>query len=104
MHFLSVDADAYNIDLERSKALIDAKHPKLVILGSSNFLFPHPVQELAKYPHSTNPEAVLAYDASHVLGLIAGGCFQDPLREGADLLFGSTYKTFPGPLKTMACK
>jgi len=31
------------------------------------------------------------------LGLIAGGYFQDPLREGADLLVGSTHKTFPGP-------
>ena len=37
------------------------------------------------------------YDGAHVLGLIAGGCFQDPLKEGADLLVGSTHKTFPGP-------
>jgi glycine hydroxymethyltransferase len=41
--------------------------------------------------------AVLAYDASHVFGLIAAGRFQDPLREGADLMFGSTHKTFCGP-------
>jgi glycine hydroxymethyltransferase len=95
--FLPIDGEAYNIDIERSKALIDAQRPKLIILGSSNFLFPHPVHELAEYLHASNPEAVLAYDASHVLGLIAGGYFQDPLREGADLMFGSTHKTFPGP-------
>ena len=33
----------------------------------------------------------------HVLGLIAGGEFQDPLREGADVMTGSSHKTFPGP-------
>jgi glycine hydroxymethyltransferase len=37
------------------------------------------------------------YDGAHVLGLIAGGQFQDPLREGADVLTGSTHKTLPGP-------
>lgn len=39
----------------------------------------------------------LAYDGSHTLGLIAGGRFQDPLAEGADVLLGSTHTTFPGP-------
>jgi len=38
----------------------------------------------------------VAYDGSHVLGLIVGGQFQDPLRESADVLLGSTHKTFPG--------
>ncbi|MFI5414743.1 MAG: serine hydroxymethyltransferase, partial [Candidatus Lutacidiplasmatales archaeon] len=42
-------------------------------------------------------DALVFYDASHVLGLIAGGEFQDPLREGADVVFGSTHKSFPGP-------
>jgi glycine hydroxymethyltransferase len=36
------------------------------------------------------------YDAAHVLGLIAGGRFQDPLREGAFLVTGSTHKTYFG--------
>jgi len=37
------------------------------------------------------------YDAAHVLGLIGGGTFQDPLREGADVMTASTHKTLPGP-------
>ena len=41
--------------------------------------------------------ASVMYDGAHVLGLIAGGQFQDPLREGADLMTGSSHKTFPGP-------
>jgi glycine hydroxymethyltransferase len=39
----------------------------------------------------------LLYDASHVAGLIAEGRFQDPLREGADVVTFSTYKSFGGP-------
>ena len=41
--------------------------------------------------------ASVMYDGAHVLGLIAGGQFQDPLREGADVMTGSSHKTFPGP-------
>jgi len=41
--------------------------------------------------------AAVMYDGAHVLGLIAGGQFQDPLREGADVMTGSSHKTFPGP-------
>jgi glycine hydroxymethyltransferase len=41
--------------------------------------------------------AYVVYDAAHVLGLIGGKRFQDPLREGADVMNGSTHKTLPGP-------
>lgn len=96
VRFIPFDELRYNIDLERLDAMIHEQHPKMVILGSSNFLFPHPVREVKSMLRDL-PETVLAYDASHVLGLIAGGRFQDPLREGADIVFGSTHKTFPGP-------
>ncbi|MCJ7737646.1 MAG: serine hydroxymethyltransferase, partial [Anaerolineae bacterium] len=56
----------------------------------------HPVRELAEGLREC-PETILTYDASHVLGLIAGGRFQDPLGEGAQLVFGGTQKSFPGP-------
>ncbi|MER6687341.1 PfkB family carbohydrate kinase [Streptomyces olivaceoviridis] len=45
------------------------------------------------------PETAIHYDASHTLGLIAGGAWQQPLAEGADTLGGSTHKTYPGPHK-----
>lgn len=82
-------------DPERSVELIRAEKPDLVVLGGSYMLFPHPVKELSEAVHEYG--GLLAYDGSHVLGLIAGGAFQDPLREGADVLFASTHKTFPGP-------
>jgi glycine hydroxymethyltransferase len=84
-----------NIDMEKAIELVEKKKPRLVIFGASLFLFPHPVKALAKAAREI--EAQVCYDASHVLGLIAGKTFQDPLREGASLLFGSTHKSFFGP-------
>jgi len=84
-----------NIDSDAMKKEILEKKPKIVLLGGSVFLFPHPVSEAREAADEVG--AKVMYDGAHVLGLIAGGCFQDPLKEGADLLVGSTHKTFPGP-------
>ena len=84
-----------NIKVEEATDLILQEKPKVVIFGASIFLFPHPLQALAKTAHDVG--AHVGYDGSHVMGLIAGGEFQDPLREGAQALFGSTHKTFFGP-------
>lgn len=84
-----------NIDVENAVDLILKVRPKLVVLGASLFLFPHPVRELSKVAQEVSSHMV--YDGSHVLGLIAGGEFQDPLAEGSLVLMGSTHKTLPGP-------
>ncbi|MCS7125519.1 MAG: serine hydroxymethyltransferase [Aigarchaeota archaeon] len=81
--------------VEEGLRVIEEEKPNLVILGGSMILFPHPVKEFSELVHGYG--GVLAYDASHVLGLIAGGVFQDPIREGADIVYASTHKTFPGP-------
>jgi glycine hydroxymethyltransferase len=87
--------DEFNIDIDRSIDVIRAAKPGIVTFGGSLFLFPHPIKELKSVCDEVG--AYVAYDASHVLGLIAGGAFQDPLREGADFISSSTHKTFPGP-------
>jgi glycine hydroxymethyltransferase len=84
-----------NIDADKSAHVIRAAKPGIVTFGGSLFLFPHPVKELKAVADEVG--AYVAYDASHVLGLIAGGVFQDPLSEGADFITSSTHKTFPGP-------
>jgi len=84
-----------NIKVEETTDLILRKKPKVVIFGASIILFPHPLQALAKAAHDVG--AHVGYDGSHVLGLIAGEEFQDPLRDGSQALFGSTHKTFFGP-------
>jgi len=89
------DNEAMNIDTDAMIKLIKEEKPKLVVLGGSLFLFPHPVKEAREAADEVG--AKIMYDGAHVLGLIAGKTFQDPLKEGADLLVGSTHKTYPGP-------
>ena len=85
-----------NILIEETIEAIKKLKPKLVIFGSSFIPFPHPVKEITDV-FSKRKTLHFAYDGSHVLGLIAGKQFQDPLREGASVLIGSTHKSFPGP-------
>ncbi|TRO53603.1 serine hydroxymethyltransferase [Candidatus Bathyarchaeota archaeon] len=92
-HVYSIDE--FNIDPDKSADVIRASKPGIVTFGGSLFLFPHPIKELKAVADEVG--AYVAYDASHVLGLIAGGVFQDPLSEGADFITSSTHKTFPGP-------
>jgi len=89
------DIKKMNIDPDKSAQIIRAAKPGIVTFGGSLFLFPHPIKELKDIAHEVG--AYIVYDAAHVLGLIAGGVFQDPLREGADFITSSTHKTFPGP-------
>ena len=93
--FFPFDSQRMNIDVERAKALIEDEKPSLVVFGQSYFLFPHPITELADACQSAGSH--VAYDASHVLGLIGGGEFQRPLKEGAAIMLGSTHKTLFGP-------
>jgi glycine hydroxymethyltransferase len=88
-------ADGWAIDVPAAKDLIAKERPAIAVLGRSLFLFPEPVAELREVAAEAGTR--LAYDGAHVLGLIAGGRFQDPLAEGADVVMGSTHKTFFGP-------
>ena len=89
------DEERMEPDIDASADLIREVAPKIALFGQSVFLFPTPLKELADAAHEVG--ATVMYDGAHVLGLIAGGCFQDPLHEGADVMTGSSHKTFPGP-------
>jgi glycine hydroxymethyltransferase len=89
------DEDRMEPDIDQSINLIRETKPNLALFGQSVFLFPTPLQELSDAAHEVN--AKVMYDGAHVLGLIAGNQFQDPLNEGADVMTGSSHKTFPGP-------
>lgn len=84
-----------NIDVEGTKRLIREVKPKVALFGQSVFLFPTPLKELNGIFQEVGCSTW--YDAAHVLGLIAGKRFQDPLKEGVDVISGSTHKTLPGP-------
>ncbi len=85
----------HNLDVEACVDYVSKSRPDVVVLGSSLILFPQPVRQLSDAVHEYG--GTLVYDGSHVMGLIAGGVFQDPLEEGADVLLGSTHKSFFGP-------
>ncbi len=84
-----------NIEATEAVELVLREKPRIVVFGASLFLFPHPVQEITRAASEVG--ATIGYDGSHVLGLIAGKTFQQPLKEGACILYGSTHKSFFGP-------
>ena len=100
IEFYPFDAEEMTIDVDKTKQKVKDlekanRLPKMAMFGGSLFLFPHPVKELSDFLKSYDIH--INYDAAHVAGLIAGGKFQDPLREGADTMTMSTHKTLFGP-------
>ena len=95
LHTYPWDEARMEPDVDAACAMIRDLEPKLALVGQSVFLFPTPLREMSDAAHEVG--AKVMYDGAHVLGLIAGGQFQDPLREGADVMTGSSHKTFPGP-------
>lgn len=93
--FLPFDIRTWNVDPKAAADKILETKPRLVLLGASLILFPYNLRWLRGACDDVG--AVLGYDASHVLGLMAGGEFQRPMVEGVDVLSASTHKSFPGP-------
>jgi len=91
---LPMTEDGYHIDVEKTIYVIEKVKPKILVMGKSLFLFPEPIRELSEVCEAQNVRII--YDGAHVLGLIAGKRFQNPLKEGAFLMTASTHKTFFG--------
>jgi len=89
------DTDSWNIDVDKAIKMISDLRPKFVTLGASVYLFPHPNKEIAEAAHEVG--AYVVHDVAHVLGLIVGKKWPNPIHEGADIATSSTHKTFPGP-------
>jgi len=92
---LPVDLENWNIDVDKARKMIEEIKPKIVTLGGSLYLFPHPTKEIAEAAHAVG--AKVMHDVAHVLGLIVGKVWENPLKLGADVITSSTHKTFPGP-------
>lgn len=94
-HAASIDADGYTLDLAALHDLAHAVRPKIITVGGSLNLFPHPVAEVRKIADQVG--AKVLFDAAHQCGIIAGGVWANPLTEGAHLMTMSTYKSLGGP-------
>jgi len=93
--FPVLDENPYKIDIPATLELIDEYRPELIIFGKSMVLHKEPVPEIRRFLDDQNIDAIVMYDMAHVLGLI-GPLFQQPFDEGADLVTGSTHKTYFG--------
>lgn len=85
----------YKIDVPATLELIDKFKPELILFGKSMVIHKEPVSEIRKFVDENRIDTVILYDMAHVLGLV-GRHFQQPFKEGADLVTGSTHKTFFG--------
>jgi len=85
----------YKIDVEAARELVIEHRPELIILGKSMTIHHEPVEAMRKIIDDLGLECILMYDMAHALGLI-GPYFQEPFKEGADIVTGSTHKTYYG--------
>jgi glycine/serine hydroxymethyltransferase len=95
LNFPVSSGNPYKPDLRKLADLLAEHRPELIIFGKSMFLYPEPVEFVARIVKEWPEPPVIMYDMAHVLGLY--GVFQEPLKEGADVVTGSTHKTFFGP-------
>jgi aminomethyltransferase len=95
VNFPVLAENPHKIDVPITLELIDQYRPELILFGKSMVLHKEPVTEIRQFLDAQDIDAVLMYDMAHVLGLI-GPHFQQPFAEGADLVTGSTHKTFFG--------
>lgn len=94
-HAAPVDATGYTVDLDALRTLAQDVRPKLITIGGSLNLFPHPVAEVRAIADEAG--AKVLFDAAHLCGMVAGGAWSDPLAQGAHLMTMSTYKSLGGP-------
>ena len=94
-HDAPVDADGFTVDLGALREMALRVRPKIITIGGSLNLFPHPVRQLRAIADEVG--AWLLFDAAHQCGIIAGGAWANPLDEGAHLMTMSTYKSLGGP-------
>lgn len=95
IHAAPVDAEGYTVDVAALRAQARELRPKLITIGSSLNLFPHPVREIRAVADEVG--ALVLFDAAHLCGMVAGRAWPRPLDEGAHLMTMSTYKSLGGP-------
>ncbi len=104
VNFPVLPNNPYKIDVPATLKEIEICRPELIILGKSMVICREPIADIARFLEDQRmTDTVLMVDMAHVLGLI-GPHFQEPFKEGAHLVTGSTHKTYFGPQRgIVAC-
>jgi glycine hydroxymethyltransferase len=89
------DAGRYSVDVDGLRELARRERPRLITMGASLNLVPHPVREVRQIADEVGAD--LLFDAAHACGMFAGQQWPSPLAEGADVMTMSTYKSLGGP-------
>lgn len=92
---MPVNADGYTVDIEGLRTLARETRPRIITIGGSLNLLPHPVADIRAIADEVG--AHVLFDAAHQCGIIAGRAWANPLAEGAHLMTMSTYKSLGGP-------
>lgn len=95
IHHAPVDGPRYTVDIAKLRAKAKELRPKLITIGGSLNLLPHPIADIRAIADEV--DAHVLFDAAHMSGAIAGKAWQQPLAEGAHLMTMSTYKSLGGP-------
>jgi glycine hydroxymethyltransferase len=95
IHHAPISADGYTVDVDGLRLLARQVRPRLITIGGSLNLLPHPVAEVREIADEV--EACVLFDAAHQCGIIAGQAWPNPLTQGAHLMTMSTYKSLGGP-------
>ena len=90
------DTATMSFDVDELKSVYEQSGCSAFYMDVSFYLHPHNLKEIRA---ALGPDAIIIYDASHTIGLIMAGAFQDPFREGANVICANTHKTLPGPQK-----
>ena len=95
VEFPVLEDDPFQIDLGKTRELLELHKPELIVLGKSMMIYREPLKEVTQMISGLHPKPIILYDMAHVLGL-AGPYYQEPFKEGADIVASSTHKTFFG--------
>ena len=95
IHAAPVDSDGLHRRRGRPSLLARQVKPKMITIGSSLNLLPHP--DPGDPDDRGRSRCAVLFDAAHLCGMIAGHAWPQPLEEGAHLMTMCTYKSLGGP-------
>ncbi|MCX6655750.1 MAG: beta-eliminating lyase-related protein [Candidatus Bathyarchaeota archaeon] len=90
----------FDVDYDALDKSIMKVKPSWIVIGGGRVLFPYNLKRLREAADEVG--ARILYDAAHLGPLIAFGLFQDPLKEGADVMTLGTHKLMGGPIGGLA--
>lgn len=86
------DLDENDLDYDATNRIIENERIQYVLLAPSDLIKPLNVEKI------NTENCVLMWDCSQLMGLIAAGLVNNPLKSMKNIImFGGTHKTFPGP-------